>query len=159
MTRHARIVRLGRMARWQRLASYIVFGACFASGLVWFVLLDLVGLQPPQVVLWWIGHGVTSFITVCAIGAALPQHVVVAWRHRRNVVLGVITLIVVTTAAVTALLLLYGPEETHLLTHWAHVGVGLVAVVAFVWHVLTGRRSQPKRLHGKSRASATGKAD
>ena len=141
MTRRQGVVRIGRMAKWQRRCTYGLFGTCFVSGIVWFVLLDLEGLQPPQLVFWWIVHGVSSFNALLAIGAALPQHVVATWRHRRNRLAGTTSFALLGAAALSALLLLYGPEPSHAMAHWAHVGVGLALTVAFVWHILRGRRS------------------
>ncbi len=141
MSRRHGVMRIGRMARWQRRCTYALFGTCFVSGIVWFALMDLGGWQPPQLVFWWIVHGVSSFVALLAIGAAIPQHVVATWRHHRNRLAGTTSFAFIALAALSALLLLYGPEASRAAVHWAHVGIGLGLVVAFAWHVLRGRRS------------------
>ena len=54
MKSHHGALRVGRVARWQRWMSYATLGVCAVSGLVWFVLMDGAGMEPPQLVFWWI---------------------------------------------------------------------------------------------------------
>lgn len=145
MSAHHGIVRVGRVARWQRRFSYAVLAACAVSGVVWFVLMDGYELPPSKLTFWWIGHGVASFVTLIAIGCALPLHMTVTWRHHRNRVAGGLALAALLVAACSALLLLYGAETWHAGAHWTHVGVGIAALLAFPWHVLRGRRSVGRR--------------
>lgn len=144
MRAHHGATRLGRLARWQRRFSYWVLGACGISGLIWFVLLDGYRMAPPELTACWIAHGVAGFVAMIVIGSALPQHVVVTWRGRRNRTAGAITLGVLLFEGLSALLLLYGLEEWRTVTHWGHVGVGIAALLAFPWHVVRGRRSVAK---------------
>ena len=134
-------MRVGRVTAWQRRSSYAVLGACALTGVVWFVLADALELAPPQLRLWWVGHGVTGFLAMAAIGMALPHHVVATWKHHRNRWLGGIALGLMLALASSALLLEYGQEPWHAALHWVHVGLGIAAVLAFPLHVLRGRRS------------------
>ena len=134
-------MRVGKVTGWQRWASHAVLGACALTGLVWFVLADALDQAPPQVRLWWVGHGVTGFLAMVAIGMALPHHVVATWKHHRNRWLGGIALGLLVALMLTALLLEYGQEPWHTALHWVHVGIGLAALLAFPLHVLRGRRS------------------
>ena len=147
------IARVGRVLQWQKLASYLVLGVCGASGVVWFFLLDAVHWSPTRVVLWWVLHGITGFLAIAAIGMALPHHVVATWRHHRNRWAGGLSLALLVALGLSALLLLYGPETAHDAGHWVHVVLGLLALVAFPWHVIRGRKSvgRPLRQPGTSR--------
>lgn len=138
---HARGMRVGRVAQWQRRCTYLLLGACAVSGIFWFVLLDGYGLPPPRLTFWWIAHGVTSLVSLTVIGAALPHHVRATWRGHRNRWAGSLSLAALVLAATSALLLLYGAESLHDVMHWVHVGIGLAAALAFPWHVIRGRRS------------------
>lgn len=146
MTPLRRLPRIGRTARWQSRWSYAVLGACLSTGLVWFVMLDLVGWEPPRLVFWWIAHGVSGLLALMAIGAALPHHVTAAWRHHRNRLLGGATLALLGLAALVVLALLYGIESWHTPAHWLHVGLGIAAAIVFPWHVIKGRSSVAKML-------------
>jgi len=145
MSAHHGIARVGRVARWQRRFSYAVLTACAVSGVVWFVLLDVYDMSPSRLTFWWISHGVASFVTLIAIGCALPMHVTVTWRHYRNRLVGGLALATLTVTAGSALLLLYGAEGWHVPAHWTHIVIGVTALLAFPWHVLRGRRSVGRR--------------
>jgi hypothetical protein len=145
MSAHRAPMRVGRVARWQRRFSYAVLAACAVSGVVWFVLMDAYDLPPSKLTFWWVGHGIASFVTLLAIGCALPMHVTATWRHHRNRLAGALTLASLTIAGGSALLLLYGSEAWHTGAHWTHVAIGLAALLAFPWHVLRGRHSVGRR--------------
>ena len=81
----------------------------------------------------------TSFVAILAIGGAIAQHVVVAWRARRGRATGTFNLVLLSALVVTTVILFYGLEGWRLPAHWVHIGAGLVAVVAFPAHVLWGR--------------------
>ena len=146
MKPHHGALRVGRMVRWQRWSSHAVLGACGASGLVWFLLMDAADWQPPQLVFWWVAHGITGTVALLAIGMALPHHVVATWRHHRNRLLGAIALAVLALLGVSALLLLYGKEPWHARVHWTHVAIGVAALLAVPLHVVRGRRSVARGL-------------
>jgi hypothetical protein len=141
---HKRILRVGRLGPWHRRLSYAVLAACGATGLVWFLLLDAWHLEPPQIVTWWILHGLSGLLALLVIGSVLGTHVPVAWRHHRNRGLGGSTLGLFAVILVSTGLLLYGKEEWHVAAHWVHVAAGLVVAVAFTLHALLGRRSAGK---------------
>ena len=132
--------RAGRMARWQRLGSYVVLGLCAASGLVWFLGMDVLALAPPPLRLWWVLHGITGMLAALAIGAALPQHALMAWRARRNRGIGALLGATLAVLMLSALCLLYGLEQWHDAGHWTHVVVGLACAAAFPLHIWRGRR-------------------
>lgn len=141
MKPHHGVARIGRMARWQRRSTYLVLLMCALSGLGWFIGLDLLDMPPPHLTAWWLMHGVSGFVALVVIGAVLPAHVVATWRSRRNVLAGTAALALMGAVAATALLLLYGPEATRALAHGVHCLLGLTAGLAFVWHIVRGRRS------------------
>ncbi len=151
MKPHHGAMRIGRVARWQRRSSYLVLGACALTGLAWFVLLDAAGWPPPRLVPWWIGHGVTGVLTLVVIGSVLPHHVLSTWKHHRNRWLGGIAFAALILLALSALLLQYGPEPWHAAVHWAHVGVGIAAVLVFPLHVFGGRKSVARAIAPKKR--------
>ena len=139
-----RRLRLGRMARWQRWTTYVTLGLCAATGLVWFLDLDLWQVAPPVARPWWVAHGITAVVAALVIGGAAVQHVVVTWRAVRGRWTGAINVAMLAGLVASALYLMYGPEVGHDAAHWVHVIVGIVAVVAFVGHVLWGRTRIPR---------------
>jgi hypothetical protein len=139
-----KVHRVGRMSRWQRWSIFIVMGVCLVSGVTYFLRQDLLDLPPSANRLWWILHGATSLIAILAIGAALSQHVLVAWRARRGRITGSINLVFLGILVVTTLVLFYGLETWHDAAHWIHVVAGLLAVVAFPGHILWGRTRAAK---------------
>jgi hypothetical protein len=136
--------RIGRVPRWQRYFTHGALGACALSGVVWFVLMDGCRWLPPRLTFWWIAHGVAGFVTVLALGSALPQHVVVSWRGRRNRLAGGMAGGLLLAALLSALALLYGPEAGRAWAHWLHVLPGLGAACLFPWHVARGRGHRPR---------------
>ncbi|MGN6525932.1 MAG: hypothetical protein ACTHL8_06055 [Burkholderiaceae bacterium] len=142
MSAHKRLLRVGRLGPWHRRASYVVLAACGASGLGWFLLLDAWHLEPPQVVAWWVLHGLTGLAALVVIGSVLATHVPAAWRHHRNRGLGGTTLALFAVVLATTGLLMYGKEDWHAAAHWLHVIAGLAVAAAFTLHAVLGRRSQ-----------------
>lgn len=136
-----RVLRVGRLGPWHRRLSYAVLGACAVTGLGWFLALDAFGLPPPRVVPLWILHGLTGLMALLVVGAVLPMHIPVAWRHARNRGLGGALTALLAVVLASAGLLLYGQEDWHTVAHWVHVGAGIAAIVAFGLHVWRGRRS------------------
>ncbi len=144
MTVHRRLPRIGRVSCWQSRWTYGLLAACAVTGLVWFVMLDLVGWEPPRLVFWWIAHGITGMVALVVIGSAIPHHVVSAWRHHRNRWLGASTLALLVLAVVCMFALLYGIESWHTPAHWLHIGMGIAAAILFPVHVIKGRSSPGK---------------
>ena len=140
-----KVVRVGRMSRWQRWTTFALMGICLASGVTYFVRQDLFDLPPSANRLWWILHGTISLVAMLAIGAALSQHVLVAWRAGRGRTSGAINLAFFVALVATTLLLFYGLEEWRGPAHWIHVVAGLCAVIAFPAHIVWGRTRVGKR--------------
>ena len=138
-------LRVGRMPRWQRRTTYAVLAACAGSGIVWFVLLDVVHAAQATARVWWIVHGVTAFVATMAIGGAIAQHVVVNWRHARGRRTGAVNLAMLVGLVGTALYLMYGNEPGHDALHWIHAIGGIAAVAVFAWHVIHGRTRVARR--------------
>ncbi len=134
------------MTRWQRRTTYVVLALCALSGIVWFVLLDVFHDAPSQVRFWWVLHGITAVAAAMTIGGAVVQHVVVTWRASRGRWSGTINLGFLAALMATALYLMYGAESGRDAVHWVHAIAGLIAVVAFIGHVLWGKTRVPKRM-------------
>jgi hypothetical protein len=132
------------MARWQRWTTYLALAACATTGLVWFLELDVWDATPSTARPWWIAHGVTAVFAALVIGGAIAQHVIVTWRAARGRWTGAINAAMLAALLLTALYLMYGAEVGHDLAHWVHAIVGIVAVFAFVGHVLWGRTRIPR---------------
>lgn len=137
---HGRL-RLGRMAKWQRWVSYTLFSLCVTTGLIWFVLGDLFEWMPPQLKAWWILHGITSILSLLLIGAALPQHISVAWKAKRNRIGGGISTFLLGLLLGSVMALYYGAASFHDEARWIHIALGVVLVVLFPWHILRGRKA------------------
>lgn len=137
---HGRM-RLGRMAKWQKWASYGLFSMCVASGLAWFVLGDLLEWMPPHLKVWWILHGLTSILSLLLIGAALPQHISVAWKAKRNRSGGGISTFFLGLLLVSVMALYYGAASFHEPARWAHIALGLFLLILFPWHIVQGRKA------------------
>jgi hypothetical protein len=131
-------MRLGAWHRWVLLATLALVAV---SGLLWFVLHDIMGHDPGDLLrVLLVLHGVTSFGSAVAFGSLLPWHVLGGYLYRRNLISGVVVTLAMVLLIVSGLLLYYGGEETR---EWARVvhlaaGFGLIAVI--VVHVVLGRR-------------------
>lgn len=130
------------MHRWQRLLSFWVVGICLCSGLIWFIALDGLQLPVPSLRAWWILHGCSSLLSLVLVGAALPQHLVVTWKARRNRLHGLIVLAGFGAALLSALGLFYAPEQWRDLMHWMHCVSCLILALAFPLHIVRARLQQ-----------------
>jgi hypothetical protein len=138
---HGRL-RLGRMAKWQRWASYSLFASCVTTGLIWFVLSDLFEWMPPQLKVWWVLHGVTSILSLLLIGAALPQHISVTWKAKRNRIGGGVSTFFLGLLLGSVIALYYGAGSFHDEFRLVHIALGICLVILFPWHILRGRKSR-----------------
>lgn len=134
------------MSRWQRVATYLVFTLCGVSGAVYLLLhegpLSLAeGLGLTSLHGWLVAHGVSAAIVLLLFGAALPLHVKVAWRARRNRWSGAVMLLVLTLLMGSGLLLYYASEVLRQFGLWLHWLTGTVALLVFPLHALLGRRA------------------
>jgi len=139
-TNHGRL-RLGRMAKWQRWTSYVLFSLCVSSGFIWFVLADLLEWMPSQLKIWWVLHGVTSILSLLLVGAALPQHISVAWKAKRNRGGGGLSTFLLGLLLGSVMVLYYGNASFHDEARWVHIALGIFLLILFPWHILRGRRA------------------
>lgn len=131
-------MRLGKRHRALVLTALIAVGL---SGMVWFVLHDLVGSEPDELlheVL--VAHGVASFATLLAFGSVLPLHSLAGWRQRRNLLSGAGVVCALAILAISALLLYYAGEEWRPWARLVHIVVGGMAVILVPLHIVLGRR-------------------
>jgi hypothetical protein len=133
------------MSQWQRVATYLVFTLCALSGAVYLLLHE----GPPSLAqslglaslhAWLVTHGVSAAIVLLLFGAALPLHVNLAWRARRNRYSGALMLLVLMLLMGSGLLLYYASEALRQFGLWLHWLTGAVALLVFPLHVLLGRR-------------------
>ena len=133
------------MSQWQRVATYLVFTLCALSGAVYLLLHE----GPPSLAqslglaslhAWLVTHGVSAAIVLLLFGAALPLHVNLAWRAKRNRYSGALMLLVLTLLMGSGLLLYYASEALRQFGLWLHWLTGAVALLVFPLHVLLGRR-------------------
>lgn len=131
-----------RLGVWQRLMVYCSVGAVAASGLAWFILHDFSGDEiSPALHALLVIHGVASFATLIAFGSLLPVHVRSGWLRGRNRATGTAMIAIFAVLIVTAVILYYGSEESHLWGRWLHIAVGLLCFGAVPLHVVRGERS------------------
>lgn len=140
MTTHHQLfsTRLPKVQRW---ATYLVLAAVAVSGLAWsllhdFLQWDWMSTERRLLIL----HGVVAAAALIVIGGLLPLHVRLAWRIRRNLMSGITSLAIISTLALTGLLLYYGGEEWRDCVRWTHLGAGIVATLLIPVHVWMGRR-------------------
>jgi len=130
-----------RLGRWHRRFVLAILILVAVSGLLWFVLHDMMGREANEVLrTLLIVHGVTAFGTAIAFGSLLPLHIFVGCRQRRNLVTGLGLALVMTVLIVSALLLYYGGEETRRWARLIHLWVGIPAIIALPLHMVVGRR-------------------
>lgn len=133
----------GRMLKWHRRASYLILALCSVSGVGWFVLLITTNWMPPQLKPWWIAHGTTGLAAMIILGAAIPQHVIVTWRTKRNRLAGASCLLCATFLTVSAGLLFYAPETFRSSVFWLHSTAGFALCLVFPLHIINGKLSKP----------------
>jgi hypothetical protein len=142
-----------RLGSWHRRFVLAALIAVALSGVLRYVLHDLVGLDSgelPHDVL--VVHGVASFAALIAFGSLLPIHLLVGWRQGRNRWSGAIVLALYTTLIATALLLYYaGGEETQAWSRLVHLVVGGVAIVGLPLHMILGRSLRIARKYSLAR--------
>lgn len=137
---HHRHGRVGRLPRWQRLATHLIFAACALSGLGFFLRRELaIHLSdiPAHDFLVW--HGISAAFALLAFGAVLPGHIRGAWNTKRNRVSGAAMILLMATLMLSGLQLYYGDEairDSMVMLHWA---VGFLGFAAFPAHLIVGR--------------------
>jgi hypothetical protein len=133
-------IRLPSMQRW---VTYMTLVLVALSGVLWYLMHDLLqwGWMVTERRLL-ITHGVAAAISLIVVGGLLPLHIRLAWRARRNLVSGLVTLLLMALLGVSGLLLYYSGEDWREGVRWLHIGVGLIGVLAMPAHVWLGRYRQ-----------------
>ena len=143
---HPHTRRIGRLPRWQRIATHAVFGLCALSGVLYFLAHDvrwaLPGLASHSLL---VAHGVSATLALLALGAVMPAHIRVAWLAQRNRTSGVVMTAVLTGLMISGLLLYYGDEDWREAVIWGHWLVGGLGLLAFPLHLVLGRRAATVR--------------
>jgi hypothetical protein len=132
-----------RLGFWQKLAIFSTAAAVGVSGLLWFVLHDVLESDEMADIthLLLVVHGASSYALLIAIGSLLPVHVRSGWQRRRSLLTGLTVTGVMATLGVTALLLYYGGEEMRAPAKWLHLIVGFACLAVFPLHAFVGERS------------------
>lgn len=134
--------RVGRLPRWQRITSHLIFGLCALSGLAYLLKHELgwpdldFAARPLLVT-----HGISAALALMAFGAVMPVHIRAAWNARRNLSSGILMLAVMAILALTGLGLYYGSEEQHELFLWGHWLLGGAAFMAMPLHLALGAKA------------------
>lgn len=120
---------------WQKLAIFASTITVGLSGLLWFIVHDLVADDPGDWAhLLLILHGASAYALLVGIGSLLPVHVRSGWLRRRNLMTGVTVIIVMSVLGITALVLYYGDEVMQRSAKWLHLAFGFGSFIAFPAH-------------------------
>src|ERR1700730_9774123 len=126
-----------RLGFWQKMAVFSTVAAVGLSGLLWFVLHDVVAeAWSESAHLLLTVHGVSAYALLVAVGSLLPLHVRSGWRRRHNVITGVMITATMAALSVTALGLYYGEEQTQAVAKWLHLAFGAGSLILFPAHAL-----------------------
>jgi hypothetical protein len=128
-----------------RFALYAAFGLLFATGIIWLVADAL--KEGPGGDLWQqtgayalMVHGGMTMVTLMFLGALVPSHIQRAWRAKKNLTTGLVSLAVYGFLILTAFGLYYlGSEELRPWLSFLHVIVGFAVPALLAAHVLVGR--------------------
>lgn len=136
--------RMGRLPRWQRLATYAIFFGCALSGVLFFMAHDV----QLNITDWathdlLVAHGISANLALLGFGAVMPAHIRVAWTARRNRRTGVLVCALLGTLMASGLWLYYGSEDLRATAVWSHWVMGGVGLVLFPLHCIWGRKSVP----------------
>ena len=139
-----------RLGFWQKTALFVTTAIVGLTGVLWFVLHDMLDAEPGDVQRWLLMlHGMSSYVQLVVIGSLLPHHVWSGWAHRRNILTGVTVTAMMAALAMTGLALYYGGAELQHSARWLHLAVGLGCFVLFPAHAFLTTHS---RRHGHSTA-------
>jgi hypothetical protein len=132
-----------RLGICQKLAVFATTALVGVTGLLWFVLHDIIDGEPGDATrVLLILHGISSYAILVVIGSLLPRHVRLGWVRRRNIVTGVTVTVMMAVLAVTGLALYYGDEDLHTPVRWLHVAFGLGGFALFPAHAFLAARSR-----------------
>jgi hypothetical protein len=140
-TRRAqRTSRVGRLPRWQRLATYAILVCCALSGLLFFMAhdadLNVTGLSSHTLLML---HGISAQAALLTLGAVMPIHIRLAWNARSNRSTGVLLCSLLSVLIASGLWLYYGSEDLRDAAVWSHWVFGGLGLVLFPLHVLWGQ--------------------
>lgn len=156
---HMLSIRLPNIQRW---LTYLVLVLVALSGALWYLMHDLLqwGWMLTERRLL-ITHGVAASVSLVVVGGLLPLHIRLAWRTRRNLLSGLVTLSLMGLLGVSGLLLYYSGEDWRDGVRWLHIGTGLIGVLAMPAHVWLGRNSHVQKtavVQNMQRATKAGRA-
>ncbi len=132
-----------------RFALYAVFGLLFVSGALWILAdqmktrseLDSDAWQQAAALLLST-HGGAAMVTLMLLGALGPMHVQRAWRARKNLATGIVSLVMYGLLIATAFGLYYvGSEALRPWISHVHIVFGLGVPAVITAHILVGRAS------------------
>ena len=134
-----------RLGFWQKFAIFSTATAVGLSGLLWFVLHDVMFAESDGMAdiahMLLVLHGVSSYALLVAVGSLLPVHVRSGWQRRRNLTTGLTVTGAIAILGATALVLYYGGEEMHAPAKWLHLIFGFACFAVFPAHAFFGERS------------------
>lgn len=143
----------GRLAPWQRLLVYGSSALMLVSGVLWLLFRYSLrietdfGLQPHPLEYQWLRlHGASAMMGLVALGSLLPTHIKRAWEARKNRLAGAVMFGLFAALVLSGYLLYYfAGESSRAWISALHWGLGLAAVPALGWHVLSGRALRRRR--------------
>ncbi len=148
-----------RLGKWHRRLLIGTLVLVAVSGVLWFVLRDLMDREPDTFLQALLTvHGVTAYASAIAFGSILPLHAVAGYRQRRNLASGLVASVALVLLIGSALLLYYGSEETHAWARWVHIAVGFGGLVAAPLHIVLGRRIRKQSYSARLKGMAVGRA-
>jgi len=143
-----------RLGFWQKFAIFSTAAAVGLSGLLWFVLHDVMSAEQDEMAdiahLLLIVHGAASYALLVAVGSLLPVHVRSGWQRRRNLTTGLTVTGAIAILGATALVLYYGGEEMHAPAKWLHLIFGFACLALFPAHAFLGEKSSTPADAGNS---------
>ena len=137
-----------RFEPWHRRLIYAVFGAMFATGVLWLLFHTFVRISTPfgdgphGLESWWLKlHGLAAMMGLLVLGSLIFTHVRYAWKARRNIASGIVLLTSNIVLVATGYALYYfGGEQTRPMISLIHWGVGVALVLVMVAHIVMGHR-------------------
>ena len=135
------------------LTIHLVACVLFASGAVaaLYDILEATGRDEPfspSLKAWALAvHGGAVMIFLVLVGTVLPNHVLRAWKSRRNRISGSFFLAAIGVMIISGYGLLYfSGERLRVVTQWTHVIVGVCEPFLFVMHLILGRRTRARNI-------------
>jgi hypothetical protein len=131
-----------RLGTWHRRLLLAVLALVASSGVLWFVLHDVVEREADDLLRMLLAaHGWAAYASAVGFGSVLPLHVLAGYRLGRNRKSGLLLVLIMTLLIVSALGLYYGSEETRAWARVVHLVVGFASLAVVPLHILFGRRA------------------